>query len=599
MPGSQISEMTLLSTDIAVAEIEQRLPATPQAFWKRADVWLALALTLAAPLGYALYTGHIWEDYFITFRHSQHLCEGKGLVYNVGERVHGFTSPLGVLLPALCYVITGKTSYVPALWLFRALCIAAFVGGGLLVLRRLQDASSPALVRYAFVFAYALDAKSVAFTANGMETAFMLLFVGLGIFLWGRSSQRAWWLRGLAWAGLMWTRPDGCLYIAVLCLGELLFAETCKEKLLKSFARSGLLATAVYGPWVVFCFWYYGSPIPQTVRAKAPTLLGSGWDIAWAILQRIPTRAAAAYGPFYFPVLWQNGPFWLYPFTYALGTVALIYWLLPVRDQLGRIASFCFMILCVYMAYVEPVFPWYLPPVALFGSVALCHAFSRLAPIAARLLGRLGSLNRSLVSPATTVFAILCLAGGVAVGIAVEDRITVRQVYLQQRYIEWGNRAQIGLWLKEHAHPDETVFLEPIGYVGYFSDAHIRDWPGLVSPDVTLLRKKQIGFRTIVNDLAPAWCLYRPHEVKDILESNLQFLPNYVPVKVFDVRPKLKGHGTVHGIDYLMLDAVYLLFRRKTGPFANSVPAEFRESAKECEAYMAPLMPPKEAVAKK
>src|SRR5579871_1010837 len=43
------------------------------------------------PLGYAAYTGHIWEDYFITFRYSQNLVEGQGLVYNPGERVHGFT----------------------------------------------------------------------------------------------------------------------------------------------------------------------------------------------------------------------------------------------------------------------------------------------------------------------------------------------------------------------------------------------------------------------------------------------------------------------------------------------------------------------------
>ena len=50
------------------------------------------------PTAYTLYTNHIWEDFFITFRHSQNLCEGKGLVYNEGERVHGFTSPLGVLL---------------------------------------------------------------------------------------------------------------------------------------------------------------------------------------------------------------------------------------------------------------------------------------------------------------------------------------------------------------------------------------------------------------------------------------------------------------------------------------------------------------------
>jgi hypothetical protein len=64
---------------------------------------LFAVVAVLVPLLYALYTGHIWEDYFITFRHSQNLCEGHGLVYRPGERVHGFTSPLGTLLPALCY----------------------------------------------------------------------------------------------------------------------------------------------------------------------------------------------------------------------------------------------------------------------------------------------------------------------------------------------------------------------------------------------------------------------------------------------------------------------------------------------------------------
>src|SRR5436309_15467029 len=93
-------------------------------------LWVLFVLAaVAVPTAYTLYTNHVWEDFFITFRHSQNLCAGKGLVYNEGERVHGFTSPLGVLLPALCHTLTGAESYVPALALFRGLSIAAFVGG--------------------------------------------------------------------------------------------------------------------------------------------------------------------------------------------------------------------------------------------------------------------------------------------------------------------------------------------------------------------------------------------------------------------------------------------------------------------------------------
>src|SRR5437870_2754322 len=108
--------------------------------------WLVAltAFAAAVPLAYALYTHHAWEDYFITFRHSQNLCAGKGLVYTEGERVHGFTSPLGVLLPALGYALTRNSSYLGALWIFRLISIAAFAGGAWLLLRSLGDLDRPA-----------------------------------------------------------------------------------------------------------------------------------------------------------------------------------------------------------------------------------------------------------------------------------------------------------------------------------------------------------------------------------------------------------------------------------------------------------------------
>ncbi|MHC5541492.1 hypothetical protein ACYOEI_25000, partial [Singulisphaera rosea] len=99
--------------------------------WRGA--WVVAVATGLSPLAYALYTNHVWEDFFITFRHSQNLCEGHGLVYYPGERVHGFTSPLGTLLPALCFLATGSRTYFEALWAFRVLSIVAFAGGGVLL----------------------------------------------------------------------------------------------------------------------------------------------------------------------------------------------------------------------------------------------------------------------------------------------------------------------------------------------------------------------------------------------------------------------------------------------------------------------------------
>ena len=50
-------------------------------------------------LAFAGFTNHVWEDYYITYRSSKNLATGHGLVFNHGDRLHTFTSPLGVLLP--------------------------------------------------------------------------------------------------------------------------------------------------------------------------------------------------------------------------------------------------------------------------------------------------------------------------------------------------------------------------------------------------------------------------------------------------------------------------------------------------------------------
>src|SRR5438132_12497750 len=181
-------------------------------------VFALAAIALAT--SYVLFTDQVWEDYFITFRHSQNLAEGHGLVYHAGESVNGLTSPLGTLLPAIFYLVSGKGSYVPALWIFRVLSIMAFAAGGLFVLKAFQDEDGARnrLARVFFALLYLLEIKIVAYSINGMETGFMLLFVGWGVLLAMRGTRAGWLFVGLCWAGLMWTPPDGCVYILALAL---------------------------------------------------------------------------------------------------------------------------------------------------------------------------------------------------------------------------------------------------------------------------------------------------------------------------------------------------------------------------------------------
>src|SRR6185295_248709 len=90
-------------------------------------------------VGYALYTDQVWEDSLITLRHAENLLNGQGLTYNPGPPVHGFTSPINVLLLAICHALAGRSSYAATFWLYRLFTIPAFAASGVLLLKALDQ----------------------------------------------------------------------------------------------------------------------------------------------------------------------------------------------------------------------------------------------------------------------------------------------------------------------------------------------------------------------------------------------------------------------------------------------------------------------------
>src|SRR3989344_5136652 len=105
-----------------------------KAFLRHSEIYIFLTVWLIA-LSFAIYTSHTWEDYYITYRASQNLATGHGLTYTIGERVHAFTSPLGVLLPAFFNIITGNSTEILVLWLFRLVSISALASAIVLMFR--------------------------------------------------------------------------------------------------------------------------------------------------------------------------------------------------------------------------------------------------------------------------------------------------------------------------------------------------------------------------------------------------------------------------------------------------------------------------------
>ncbi|MBI2823798.1 MAG: hypothetical protein HYX69_03790 [Planctomycetia bacterium] len=536
--------------------------------------WAVALLVLAAclvTLGYALFTGHIWEDSFITLRHSENLLQGEGLVYNPGERVHGFTSPINVLLLAAAHLVTGQSSYDATFWAYRVACIAAFAAGGVLLVKRIWDAfpgdANPA---WFAAFLYLFSLKSVAFTTNGMETAFVLLFLAGTVYLLVRDEPGRWLARGLCWAGLMWTRPDGCVYIAALGLADAIFSPSPKRQLLPSLAKSAVVCAVVYGPWFAWAWTYYGSPVPHTVVAKSLVETGAlGQFLGYMdnLLFYFLNHQGEMFRPIYAGLGDGNyfagrlGSWPLNGLTRAAGIFCTAYWLLPVNDRLGRAASLSFAIVGVYFAFMMMPSPWYLPPEELLGMVTLtCGIVTLSAAACRRWYPRAGGRIRSL--PAAVLFVVLA-AGQVAL-----FGLNAWQMKIQQAEVEMGNRAVVGNWLRDHGQSTDSVYLEPLGYIGYFSRMRMVDWPGLVAPQVVKLRGERFDRYSIMLELMPDWVVLRRGEINQLHAAGLRadFERNYVLAEQFDVTQALDSYRFLPGKPYVYSDAVFAVFRRKSTP---------------------------------
>lgn len=521
----------------------------------RAPILFGLAATCAS-LAFAAFTGHMWEDFLITFRASLNLATGNGLVFQSGERVHTFTSPLGTLLPAAFAVGGGENVMLRALWGLRVVSALALGAALWLAVRTFQRDSLSTVAVVAIGTAWVLDPKIVDFSMNGMETALMVFFVTLAWQAFASGARI--WPCAVSCAGLQWTRPDGCVFFAALALAWLVLAargagfswRQRSARVLGAIALGVLL----YLPWLVFAWSYYGSPVPHTILAKAQHLPA---DVSLLKLVLYPWRLLAGGAELH--DVFQPTYYFLGGWPEALGWPARILavggagaWIWPRVAPAGRMASAAFFLGGFYVTYIPP-FPWYHPGWQCLGWIAwayLLHALWTARPRPAWAASLPQSAAR--IGAALIIGLQTALFGCVA-----------WQMRAQQALIETGHRREIGLWLRAQAAKGDTVFLEPLGYIGYFSGLKMLDFPGLSSPEVVAARRDgHRSFAQVIAKLQPDWVVLRPIEDHQVFTENPSLRQRYRLARVFNTRAAIDARPILPGRGYLNFDAIFHVYRR-------------------------------------
>ncbi|MDP6518273.1 MAG: hypothetical protein QF411_00105 [Planctomycetota bacterium] len=212
-----------------------------------------------------------FDDDFILYRYARNLAQGLGPVFQPGERVEGFTSPLSVLLLAWCLrlgLAAHKASFlISCLGTVMAVCSLD------LLWRR-------ARLQSRFPLPALLLALSPAFAWHAVAGQGTTLVAGLlaAALLFHERASRAQTGAGLAAALLglaALARPEALLFIPPFLLIE-------RGRPAARLPLQALLALAPTLAWGVFRYAYYGTLLPITWSLKKlPFLTDLGYGASY------------------------------------------------------------------------------------------------------------------------------------------------------------------------------------------------------------------------------------------------------------------------------------------------------------------------------
>jgi hypothetical protein len=392
------------------------------------------------------------DDAFIHMQYAKHLRDGHGLVFNLGERVYGTTSPVwSALLGLLGRAGLDLRDAAQGLSLLCALAASAL---GVRVFARFLAGPGPGggpapWIAGCAALAWATDAWFLRWAGSGMETSFATLCVLAGFDRY--TSTRPWGARPFA-PGLLWSlaalaRPESGLLIVLLALRVALepgaLAARAKATL-AALAPAALLG----GTWTAWAWAYYGTPLPITLTAKSAEYAGWGGALhilllmasEFAVSRPVECAALVFLGPAFFAAEIAAGR--------GRDHVVPLGWLLALP--------------AFYMASGVPGVTRYIVPLA---PLLVAYGWRLLAP-------HLRDARRAV--------ATLAVASGV--GLAAYVVVIVPQAWTFTAGVE-ATLAEQGRWFAANTPPGTRVAIRDIGVFAYYSDRRVVDLAGLVTPE--------------------------------------------------------------------------------------------------------------------
>lgn len=224
---------------------------------------LKTALLALSLLCFFFFLMQLWgfyhDDAFIVLRYARHLLEGRGLVWNPGERVEGYS----------CFLWLMFISFLGAcnLDLVLASRIAGIFFGLLALMLPFVSANKNTILCSLLL---ATNSCFALWALGGLETLMFTFFAFAGVFLFlhARPIPRNLFFTGILFCLASMTRFEGLMLFAI----TLFFCFFNNRWALRSGLRQALFLLAgfliLFAPYFLWRFWYFGYLLPCTYYVK-------------------------------------------------------------------------------------------------------------------------------------------------------------------------------------------------------------------------------------------------------------------------------------------------------------------------------------------
>jgi len=483
---------------------------------------LAALFTVVFKLLFLL-THHIQEDAFITWRVAQNLLDYGVIGFNGDTKISASTTHLYVFVSWFFNLIFGKEHFIYPLLVFNSLLFT--VGSYWLGKLVLKDA----VLQAWFIVLFGLLPPAVKISILGMEYG-ILFFLYMALLYFGFHRNRA-WAQIVFPVLILFTRIDTVIFLGILFVCDGIHTRRIRWK----YVLGGLLGViAVVG----FNELYFHELVNNTIVAKS---------LAYQHQYSFSQKLSFFFGNFgnFWGMLKLPGTF--NPFTVVVLVFELLCLLAIIRKKEER--NFFIVFLFVFgwakqfiFLSQRSYFDWYywIPQMVLF------------VPVLVFVLEQ--KSRKYLWRTLLVVFYILpMLLFQTVHSIATGNG-------------EWNYRRGIGLFLNHYEKDkNQWIFLEPAGYVPYFSGLRTMDEVGLVDKGVqNEILKDRIHYQlNVVKNRKPRYLL----SYQDLFQGKdaAYYRSHYRLIREFRIREHLNSsnrllekiyHMKPSGTDYNLYERV-------------------------------------------